>query len=349
MKILYAGCLDNGSTCVSRMNAMTSLKFEVVPFDFNPYLSNRYFFALAFHRGWGPAISRLNAAFLQEVKTVDPDVIWIDKGIYVTPATLTDIKKYNRDIKIIHINPDDPYGQNQEGFRLFKKAIPFYDIHFVSRPQNIKEYLNAGAKQAFEYDRSFDPLVHVPVTLGEAEVGKYRVQVGFIGSYAIARADMLLFLIQHHVPVAIYGDRWERYPRFEEIKHCYKGPAVYGAEYTKAICGMEIAIHFLRKENRDAQDSRTYEIPACGTFMIAERSERHEAVFAENRDAVFFDTAEELLEKVTYYMRNPMERDAIAKNGRRRSVTSGYDHVNRMRSLLQLAGVMEETLELYLH
>jgi spore maturation protein CgeB len=69
---------------------------------------------------------------------------------------------------------------------------------------------------------------------------------------------------------------------------------VYEEEYIKTINGMEIALHFLRHGNRDEQDSRTFEIPACKVFMIAESSELHLQLFKENEEAVFFSSKKEL-------------------------------------------------------
>lgn len=340
MKLLYVGSLDKGSTCLSRMTAMTSIGVTIETFDFNDFLYNRYWFALAFYFGIGPAIGSINRAFLKKVEAAQPSCIWVDKGLYITPVSLKKIKEKYPEIKIVHLNPDDPYGLNQQGFALFKKTIPFYDVHFVSRPQNVEEYIGAGGKQVYEYDRSFDPFMHKPVVLSTEDARKYVTPVGFIGSYAKDRADMLLFLVKNNIALAIYGDRWEKYPRFEELKPFYRSAAVYGAEYAKAICGMDIAIHFLRKENRDGQDSRTYEIPACGTFMIAERSARHEVIFTEDEEAVFFDDEKELLEKIRYYMVHTEERNKIAQKGRERSLRDGYDHINRIKQLLEQAGIV---------
>jgi spore maturation protein CgeB len=170
--------------------------------------------------------------------------------------------------------------------------------------------------------------------LSSIDQSKYAAEVGFIGSYAAARCNSIASLIRAGIDVAIRGDGWQQAAKWSLLKPHWRGPSIYGDEYAKAISGMEIALHFLRRENRDEQDSRTFEIPACGSFMLAERSDAHERLFQEGQEAVFFDDDSDLLEKVRYYQNRPAERNRIAQAGRKRCVEDGYDHRARLLELL---------------
>ena len=210
-------------------------------------------------------------------------------------------------------------------------------MHFVSRVPNIEEYKRHGAKIIYDYDRSFSKLLHRPIELNSADKLKYVTPVGFIGSYAPDREAMIAYLIQQGVPVAVYGNGWEGKKHWTTISPHFRSKGRMGEEYVKILNGMDIALHFLRRENRDEQDSRSFEIPACGVFMLAERSSKHESFFMEDEEAVFFDTKEELLEKVNYFIQNSEQRKQIAKKGFERSITSCYDHHSRMQDFITLA------------
>jgi spore maturation protein CgeB len=51
---------------------------------------------------------------------------------------------------------------------------------------------------------------------------------------------------------------------------------------------------------------------------------------------VFFSSAEELVDKASFYLRHPDLRDEVARGGERRGLTSGYDIHSRMREWLAL-------------
>ena len=342
MKVFFAGNLKFGHHSSLRVEALRELGHDVIEFDFQGYnSSNRYLNAIAYRYGFGSFVKRLNINLIDDLLAAKPDIIWIEKGTYVKANSLKRIAKRTK-AKLIHFNPDDPFGQYKYGWKIFKKAIPFYDLHFVPRPQNISEYYGAGARRVVEYDRSYSSAVHKPMELSEEEKKKYEVPVGFIGTYASERAKSILFLLQNGIDVAIYGNHWRNCPEYDELKDYIRSDSVFGEEYAKIISGMDIALHYLRKENRDFQDSRTFEIPACGTFMLAEKSQKHMELFKDGQEAVFFDTNEELLEKILYFKNHSKERERIAMKGLLRCKSSGYDHGSRLEQLLKIAQDLSE-------
>jgi spore maturation protein CgeB len=88
--------------------------------------------------------------------------------------------------------------------------------------------------------------------------------------------------------------------------------------------------------NFDLQTSRTMEIPACGGFMLAERTDEHLALFEKGKEAEFFSTNEELLEKCRYYLTHDVERQSISKAGTLRCKTSGYSNEETLRKLISI-------------
>jgi spore maturation protein CgeB len=68
--------------------------------------------------------------------------------------------------------------------------------------------------------------------------------------------------------------------------------------------------------------------------MLAERTDDHRRLFEEGREAEFFDSFDELLEKCRYYLAHPEERRAIAAAGRQRCLDDDYSYGARLRQVL---------------
>ena len=272
---------------------------------------------------------------LLTIREKSPDILWVDNKPFIQLSTLKKIRDFSPFIKIINLITDDATGKLKYAWRLCLKTAFLYDYHFVQRRVNISELKLHGARRVHLCYRSFDPSFHRPVVLSESDYKKFHCSVGFIGTYEADREESVAFLIESGIMVTVTGDGWPKGKYWNVIKPFYRGPSVYGEEYIKHLNGMDIALHFLRHGNRDEQDSRTFELPACGVFMLAENSELHRSLFEADTEAVFFHSKEELLLKTKYYLEHPGERKGIAEKGYLRSIKSGYDHTNRLKKVIE--------------
>jgi len=90
----------------------------------------------------------------------------------------------------------------------------------------------------------------------------------------------------------------------------------------------------LRTVCPDQHTTRTFEIPACGSLLLADRTEEHQEFFAEGQEAEFFSSSEELLEKIKFYQSNESARKRVAAWGHSRCASGGYAYVHRLKTVL---------------
>ncbi len=308
---------------------------EVEAVDIDNTIYSGPFVKFHHHLNFGPGVNKHNKDVLKAVDKFKPHLVLVDNKPFLKSASLRKIRKLAAGVKIVNLITDDPAGKYKYAWRVCLQTVALYDCHFVQRTINITELKYRGAQRVELCYRSFDPAYNRPVELTSELQKKYYAKVGFIGTYEKHRASFIAYLIQNNVPVLVTGNDWPEKEYWEIIKPFYRGPSVYGDEYIYSLNGMEIALHFLRHTNRDEQDSRTFEIPASKVFMIAERSDVHLQLFEEDKEAVYFTTREELLQKVNYYLEKPGERERIAEAGYHRSMTSGYDHRSRLESVIR--------------
>ena len=289
-------------------------------------------------RLFGPRdLAGVNRAMLDAVRGDSFDVIWVDRGITVERSTLAEVRDACPDARIVHYNPDDPFGDyGMSEFRTFMKAIPEYDVHLIPRKPNVPEYLDWGAKRVEQVVPfwGYDPEAHRKVTLSDDERRHYGAPVGFIGMAEKERAASITRLVREGFSVKVWGNRWSSYLEDDETRKVIAGPAQFGENYARIISSFDINLAFLRRQNRDEHTSRSVELPAAGAFMLAERTDEHLQLFEEGREAEFFESDDELVEKVRYYGERPEERARIAEAGRQRALRDGYDNRSVVTEML---------------
>ncbi len=167
----------------------------------------------------------------------------------------------------------------------------------------------------------------------EEEKIKFGCDVGHIGAFENDRALRMLYLAEKGIKIVIWGNSWENWIN----KHpnlIIKNQFLFNEDYVKAINTTKINLNFLRKINRDEITSRSVEIPACEGFILAERTKRHSEFFEEDKEAVFFESNEELYNKVKKYLFDNEARLKIAKAGRKRCIKSGYNHRTQLQKMI---------------
>lgn len=254
----------------------------------------------------------------------DPyQIVWIDKGLTINPETLIYIKKKSPLSKIVSYSPDNMalrHNQSQN----YLQCIPLYDVHFTTKSYILDDMRKLGAVRINYTNKHYEKTFHHPRKLTKDEIFKLGGDVGFIGAWEKERCDSILYLANRGLKVKVFGDgRWNEY---KNIKNLEILPGIFSEDYSKALQAFKISLCFLRKMNYDQQTSRSMEIPACGGFMLAERTTEHLELFEEGKEADYFTTNEELYEKCLYYLNNDDLRQNIARAGTLRCETSGYSN-----------------------
>ncbi len=116
------------------------------------------------------------------------------------------------------------------------------------------------------------------------------------------------------------------------------GRPLYGMEYPAGLCAAKIALGLLLEKRAynfsgDLTTSRTFNIPATGTFMLHQRTDEVLEHYEEGKEFECFETAAELAEKIKFYLAHPEKRRALAEAGYRRCVPA-YSQDSRVRVII---------------
>ncbi|WP_158282366.1 glycosyltransferase [Azospirillum sp. TSO5] len=326
MKMLYAGDLWEHGTCVRRMRAFRRLGFEVHLFDFSPYqnaggpLSRRLRLRLL----TGGQVARCNRDIVDLCARLRPDFVWLDKPIFLWPETIAALRRGGA--RVVCYICDNPYGTRFEPwFRLLKRTARQCDVIAVPRMSSVADF--ADARQVVLIPFAFEPFNEFPDPAEQPVV-----PLSFIGAPYDDRAAFVSDLGRRGLPVLIHGQLWNRSLHGREPNLTVR-PAVWGADYRRAIRRSAICLSFVTHHNHDPYAHKSFEITACGSFLLAERSDGHAAMFEEGREAEFFGEAAEAASKARFYLDNPDALAAVALAGCRRAWRSGYSNDERQAAL----------------
>ncbi len=289
---------------------------------------------------WGPGVAKIKRELVSLVRQERPEVTLLYQGHYFDRRTLEQIRPVTF---IAGYHNDDPFGarKNMLRYRLLLPALPLYHGYHVYRGCNVKEALSYGVPRVKVLMSYYIPWIDYPRKLGAEDERDYGCELVFAGhAERDVRVECLAQAARQGVKLRLYGIDyyWKQvlpadvYPKIRPVRK------ITGDDYRKALCGAKIAACFFSRWNRDQYTRRSFEIPACGVFLLSERTPVMQEMYQEGKEAEFFDSPEEFLDKVKFYLKNDKVRQRIAEAGFRRVTSSGHDIYSRLRQWLADVG-----------
>ena len=275
---------------------------------------------------------RFNQALVKVAISFRPHVLLVVKGAYIHPEVLAEIKSESKTI-LVNYATDDPFNLTSSN-RDVVAGIPYYDLYLSTKRSILSDLMGAGARKAVWLPFGYEPAIHFPERPNSPEeTARWASDVVFIGGCDRDRVHFFTpFLNLIDIKLKLYGGHWDRYP---ELRSFWQGFAV-GRDYRLALGGSKVAVGLVRRANRDGNVMRTFEIPACGAFLLAERTDEHLELFEEGKEMVCFSSPEEMVDKIRYYLKHNEERQRITEAGYRRVTTGKHTYHDRLVKILKM-------------
>ncbi len=287
-------------------------------------------------------VAEFNNALIREAEQLKPQLFFVFKGRYVTAQTIRAMRRMGA--VAINFYPDVSFLAHG---KFIPEALPVYDWVFTTKSFGVQDMERLlGIRHASFLPHSFDPETHAPVALDEDDHRRYDCEVSFIGTWS-PKKQQYLETVSRSLPelhLRIWGAQWEQ--AVATLGQRVQGKHVLGLEYAKALVASKINLAILSEARQGASSgdritSRTFHIPATGAFMLHERTEELPEYFEEGSECACFATAEEMVEKIGYYLENEDKRLVLAQAGRRRSLDSGYGVDQRALVILEKAAALQ--------
>jgi hypothetical protein len=362
-RVLFVGYMGRGQTSGMRSAAFTRLGYDVASVDAGTLWRGAGYIARQVGQRvtHGVRIEGLNAAVLSAAVAHKPELVWAEKQEYLYPETIEKLRAMGA--IVAYYNPDPYFTLDWKRTPLADACVGLYDVLVVTKRYELDAYRKEARGEVIYSQLGYDPVGHAPP---ESPVANPQEKIVFVGGWEPRRERLLASANAITPDVAIWGYGWRiaqrsrldplralRLGRLTPGRAVYLGeptPAlahaikegessngeIYEDGYARAVAGSKIALGFVREVCPDEHTTRTFEIPAIGGFMLADRTDEHLELFTEGAEAEYFGSDDEYIDKLRYYLANEDARERVARAGHARCMSSGYSYDERIRAVMKV-------------
>lgn len=262
-----------------------------------------------------------------------PDLTIVFRCERLAPETIRALREASR-YACVNIYPDHPFVIPGAGAVRLGAALREYTAILTFARCLIPVFYQLGARSVNWLPFGYDPDCHVP------KAPHRRKSIVYLGQWGYVQEEHLESLCQFGV--AIYGVGWHHLRRASPLRQAWQVGEGLGPEMGAAVTGAEIVFNLVRAEAGCAHSMKTFEIPALCGFMLTNDTEEQKLFFRPDREAVYFQNRDELVDKVRYYLAHPDEREQVRLAGL--AAVKGHEYTARTNMLLAFVatGVMPE-------
>ncbi|WP_229695900.1 CgeB family protein [Paenibacillus albidus] len=251
-----------------------------------------------------------------------PQAVLVMNGLHTFPGNhleqVDEIRRLGITTAIWFV--DDPY------FTEDTSTICSHYNHVFTHELGCVEFYRALGVESVHYL----PLCVNPAMFHPRRTGpQYQYDIVFIGNAFYNRTELFdkLAPFLQGKKVLIAGGFWERLSAYEQLSPFIKNGFIPPEETANYYSGAKLVINIHRpwgagQDNRNSFalpsrsiNPRTYEISACGTMQLTDVREDLGNFYRPGYDLDTFGSAEELQQKMDYYLKHEKERRLYAVRG----------------------------------
>lgn len=277
---------------------------------------------------------------------------------FYSASILPEVIDKIRDLGIVTVNF---YCNNIHQFDLVSEIAPHYDYCMFPEREALQKYIDVGANPV-HIQMAANPDIYKPYPLNR------EYDVTFVGQNYLSRQDYVEYLYRNGIDVHAWGPNWEKalmtgkrglVNRVKSklglnkpvLPETHVGGPLSDEELIKMYSRSIISLNFSEVVVSDEKYDlgaikrhirlRDFEAPMSGAFYMTGYQDELKDYYEVDKEIVCYDTKEELLEKIRYYLKHPDEAEAIRTAGHERAIK---DHTweNRFKELFDKIGLEHE-------
>ncbi|WP_179147476.1 glycosyltransferase family protein [Cylindrospermopsis raciborskii] len=245
-------------------------------------------------------------------KIADSDIFIHYNGALIHPKFLQQFTQ----LKIYHC-ADDPEASDV----ISRPVVHAYDIHAISNPTCLDLYRSWGCKHvffwplgAFHYDFAVE---------NRSQTAVRDISLSFVGTkYGVTRWRYV-----HRIPILKYwSGLYTKKAFFDRLEQAFPSMVAYGGGwrmgriedsdipdlYRRTLVGINV------HNNMGVHNGRLFDLAAYGVCQICDNKQHLHHVFVPGKEIIGYESTNEAIDLIRYYLAHPNEANAIGIAGRER-------------------------------
>lgn len=211
--------------------------------------------------------------------------------------------------------------------------VPQFDRFFFINSASVEAARRAGYSHCAYLPHAVDPTVFRPLQ----HIAR-SLDFAFVGLWSQKRQRFLEAALEVSENGAVYGPKWWRKTyKDPRLRRIVKGRYIGGEPLVRLYNSAKIVINVTEwgagsGARRSGMTMRLFEVPACGTLLLTDRSTEIEAAVTPGEHVATFVDVDEFRAKLRHYLQHERERERLA--------ASGMEHVRSQHSYDRMADTL---------
>lgn len=338
--MVFAGEFWRGSSGFGLAQGFRSLGWAVHEIDLSRLLPNAGTSMLV--RGarrllTPTAIRVFEQAAREAVTGMQPDIFLTIKGTNIKAEFLRWLR--HRGVTTVVFYPD--FHFDHPGVLL--DDFGAYDVIITTKTFQLEMLRRRfGARKVSYVPHGYSDGIHRPIR-GELSENDYDADLQHVGAHSSYKQRWLAGLTENcpNATFRIFGARWSKSAVGTSLQKCTVGDSLYDCAYSIALqtARINVAVMMGPHESgwQDNVSTRTFEIPACGGFMLHIDNDEVREFFKPGEEIDVFSSPEELADKARFYLAKPEQRLRMIQRAYARCVPA-YGYGARAAEMMQIIG-----------
>jgi hypothetical protein len=162
------------------------------------------------------------------------------------------------------------------------------------------------------------------------------IDVSFVGAVSADHLQRVaqLEVVARRYDLKLFGSGLHSLPPSSPLHRCYQGE-VWGVDMYQALRASRVTLNsHIDMAGREAGNARLFEATGVGVFLLTDLKDNLHSLFEPDREVAAWRSADECVAMIDRYLAGEGEREAIAKAGQARTLSSHTFH-RRVADIVQ--------------